>query len=139
MSTQARTIEGFRQELLSDEEDLPILDPAPLRSLRALEAVGGPGLADEVVGAFLESVPQSLAALREAAARGDSASLERVAHSLRGSCGIVGARRMAERAATIERGAWGADEESEEDLQRLGLEWRAVEGALRDLDGRRVQ
>ena len=103
----------------------------PLRSLRALESVAGPGLVRDVVEAFLDSVPQSLTALRDAAVRGDSAAVERLAHSLRGSCGIVGARRMAERAAAIERRAWSPEDEGAEDFRGLDAEWPVVEAALR--------
>ncbi len=134
MSTQTRIIEGFREACPVDQELLPdsppVLDPAPLRSLRALESVAGSGLVVEIVEAFLDSVPQSLRALRGAAVRGDSATVERLAHSLRGSCGIVGARRMADRAAAIERRAWSPEDEGAEDFHGLETEWRVVEAAL---------
>lgn len=135
MSTQTRTIEGFREERPLGQEFVPdaplVLDPAPLRSLRALEGVAGAGLVDDVVHAFLDSVPQSLVALRNAAVRGDAATVERLAHSLRGSCGIVGARRMASRAAAIERRAWSPEDEGGDDFRGIDAEWRLVEAALR--------
>jgi HPt (histidine-containing phosphotransfer) domain-containing protein len=131
-----RNIEGFQQEHLIERESLPepqpVLDPTPLRSLRALETVAGPGFLEDVVGTFLESVPRSLTALRDAATRGDSAAVERLAHSLRGSCGIVGARRLASRAASIERAAWAPEDEAAEDFRGLDAEWNAVESALAD-------
>ncbi len=44
---------------------------------------------------FLDSTPPRLAALREAAARGDARSLEQEAHALKGSAATLGARRLA--------------------------------------------
>src|SRR5712691_8641718 len=46
---------------------------------------GDAGLLAEMVGLFLQDYPRLLAAMREAAARGDAKSLERAAHTLKGA------------------------------------------------------
>jgi HPt (histidine-containing phosphotransfer) domain-containing protein len=43
---------------------------------------------------FIGSAPQRLAALRQAAAEGDSRALERAAHNLKGDCSYVGLPRL---------------------------------------------
>ncbi len=43
----------------------------------------------------MADAPPQLVALREAVEAGDARSLERVAHTLKGSCGSMGATRMA--------------------------------------------
>jgi CheY-like chemotaxis protein len=75
--------------------EAPIVDPRVLASLRAFEAEGSPGFLAQVVARFLESVPQRLPRLRDAILAGDAASMERLAHGLKGSAANLGARRMA--------------------------------------------
>ncbi len=59
------------------------------------EAVNEGGFLTSLVDKFLEEVPARLAALREAAGRGDAQALMRAAHSLKGCAGTLGARGMA--------------------------------------------
>jgi CheY-like chemotaxis protein len=71
------------------------LDPSVLASLRQLQEDGEPDLLAELAALFLEDVPNQLEALREALEGDDALSVERIAHTLKGSCGNMGATRMA--------------------------------------------
>jgi HPt (histidine-containing phosphotransfer) domain-containing protein len=75
------------------EEDL--LDRSVLAGLRELQEEGEPDILEEIVELFLTDVPPQLVALREAVEASDAHSVERIAHTLKGSCGNLGAVRMA--------------------------------------------
>lgn len=83
----------------SVEEQLHRLDESV-----ALSRVGGDvELLREVVGLFLDDYPHSLEMIREAVARGDQSSLERHAHSLKGSVSTFGAQEAFEAAQELEK------------------------------------
>jgi HPt (histidine-containing phosphotransfer) domain-containing protein len=83
----------------SVEEQLHRLDESV-----ALSRVGGDvELLREVVGLFLDDYPHSLEMIREAVARGDQSSLERHAHSLKGSVSTFGAQEAYEAAQELEK------------------------------------
>ena len=70
----------------------------------ALGRVGGDlDLLKEIAGVFLDDCPRSLAELREAAERGDCASVERAAHTLKGASANFGAARLVSAALRIEK------------------------------------
>ncbi len=71
-----------------------ILDASVLASFRELQAQGNPGLVAELIELFIRDTPSRINALREAIPRKDRDALEQEAHSLKGSCGSFGARRM---------------------------------------------
>jgi HPt (histidine-containing phosphotransfer) domain-containing protein len=79
----------------------PILDADAFAGVAAL----GDDLVTEVVEIFCEDLPPRLAAIRTALAGGDLATVERVAHALAGSAGMIGARRLALVAAELEAAA----------------------------------
>jgi len=69
-----------------------------------LGRVGGDvALLQETAGIFLEELPRLREALRAALAAGDGASLERAAHSLKGSVGLFGAASTVDAARSLER------------------------------------
>src|SRR5215472_17688518 len=83
----------------SVEEQLSRLDEAV-----ALSRVGGDvELLREVVGLFLDDYPQSLELIRNAVTRLDPVSLERHAHSLKGSVSTFGAKEAFEAAFALEQ------------------------------------
>jgi HPt (histidine-containing phosphotransfer) domain-containing protein len=137
MSTEASYIGTFRQDDPVEREYFPdrppVLDPARLKSLAVLEATGCRGLVQEVVATFLDTVPRSLTALKDAFLRGDSATGERIAHSLRGNCGLLGAPRMAEWAGRIEESAWLSGNEADEVIGHLNAEWPPVQATLQNV------
>jgi len=72
-----------------------VVDRQVLACLRELKADGEPDVLSELIQMFLQETPQRLAALAEAVAGPDTAATERLVHSLKGSCGTLGASRMA--------------------------------------------
>ncbi len=101
---------------LSVEEQLHRLDESV-----ALGRVGGDvELLREVVGLFLDDYPQSLELIRQAVAQGDQSSLERHAHSLKGSVSTFGAQEAFDAAQALEKqGRTGDLSSAAEGLARL--------------------
>jgi HPt (histidine-containing phosphotransfer) domain-containing protein len=101
---------------LSLEEQLHRLDESV-----ALSRVGGDvELLREVVGLFLDDYPQSLDLIRQAVAQGDQSSLERHAHSLKGSVSTFGAQEAFDAAQVLEKqGRTGDLSQSQDGLARL--------------------
>src|SRR5215210_1918033 len=71
--------------------DGSVLDPEVLASLRDL---GDAGLLTELAEMFFDDASSRLAELREAVEAGDAEGVKRVAHTLKGSSGNMGAARM---------------------------------------------
>jgi HPt (histidine-containing phosphotransfer) domain-containing protein len=70
------------------------LDPKVIDSLRQLTAPGEPDVLAEVLKIFLEDVPKKIRSLQLAAEAGDAGQVARLAHSLKGSSGNIGATSM---------------------------------------------
>ncbi|HJQ27712.1 MAG TPA: response regulator, partial [Rubrobacter sp.] len=70
------------------------LDRGVLAALRDLQEEGEPDLLKDLMELFLADVPLQLAVLRKAFEAGDVPSVKRVAHTLKGSCGNMGAASM---------------------------------------------
>ena len=81
-----------------------VLDKTVLDKLKELQqaAPSEPDLITTLVNLFNQDTPAKLQALREAVEQGNLGNLERTAHSLKGSCGNLGARRMAVLSAQLE-------------------------------------
>jgi two-component system sensor histidine kinase/response regulator len=76
--------------LIALETDTPVLDQS-----RLLEQFGDePEIIAELRDLFLEDLPQQIARMRQAVATGDSDTLARAAHSLKGASGTFGAERV---------------------------------------------
>ncbi len=80
--------------------ELPILDPRPLRDL--LELGASPALVQELIVLFEEDVPTRLALLRAALAAVDGQQTRMEAHQLKGALSNMGLARFAEVASRIE-------------------------------------
>ncbi|MEM7357330.1 MAG: response regulator, partial [Acidobacteriota bacterium] len=80
----------------------PVLDTGVLESLRDLDDGDGEILR-ETVDVFLETTPERLAGLRSALQVDDRESVERLAHTLKSSSGIVGGKRMMAICAELEK------------------------------------
>ncbi|MFT5283998.1 MAG: HPt (histidine-containing phosphotransfer) domain-containing protein [Planctomycetota bacterium] len=87
---------------MTDSDDR-ILDMEVIEALRALEAEGAPGLFDELVELFLSDTPPRMKSLAEATAAGDMKAVEFNAHSLKSSCGNLGATILVDLFREIER------------------------------------
>jgi HPt (histidine-containing phosphotransfer) domain-containing protein len=111
-------------------ESLPseALDPVVFGRLVALEA-DAPGFLAELVTEFESGIERRLAALHEAVPADDDDAIEFAAHSIRGSCGTIGALRMAAVANHLE---YGSPTRSEIGalVRQLTQEWDAVRRAL---------
>jgi HPt (histidine-containing phosphotransfer) domain-containing protein len=70
--------------------------------LRELQEEGEPDILKELIELFLADVPPQLKALREAEEREDARSVERIAHTLKGSSSNMGALRMVTLCAELE-------------------------------------
>ncbi len=107
------------------------IDPKALAGLRALESAGETGFLGQVIRTFLDSTPGRLTAVKEAAEKGEAKGLERSAHSLRGSCGVLGVRRMAALCQEVETLAEaGRVKETASLVARLDEEFAAARSAL---------
>ena len=72
----------------------PVLDPAVLASLRKLTPPGEPDVLTEVLKLFLEEAPPRIERLRNGWASGNIEEVARSAHSMKGSAGNIGAKRL---------------------------------------------
>jgi two-component system sensor histidine kinase/response regulator len=104
------------------------LDRNVIESLREL---GGSEMLSELGQMFFDDARSSLATLRKALEEGDASTVERVAHTLKGSSGNMGAPRMASLCAKLQdAGASGDLSSSSELLERLEVEFERVRPAL---------
>jgi HPt (histidine-containing phosphotransfer) domain-containing protein len=106
-----------------------VLDPGVLDRLRA--DLGGDDPVRDVVATFLERTPTVLADLSAAAARDDVEAMRRVAHGIKGTSATLGAARLAEQCAEIERLARsGAVPDAAARVAAVEASYRAAEAAL---------
>lgn len=82
------------------------VDPAALDNIRA---AGGDDLARRIALMFVETAPDRILSLREAARLEDAEAIEQVAHSLKSSAAQVGAARLAETCGLLESRARKGD------------------------------
>ena len=117
-------------------ESLPIgsLDAIVFGRLVALES-GAPGFLAELLAEFESGVARRMTALRDALRTSDLEALAFAAHSLRGSCGTVGAMRMAALANHLEYGK-PTRTQRRALVGHLETEWAAVRSALDEVRSR---
>ena len=109
----------------------PVLDPAVIDGLRQLNIPGEPDVLTEVMKMFLQEVPPRIERLRNAFAAGDIQEVHRIAHSLKGSAGNIGARAMFDVCKQLDE---SVDLESARALvDALGVEFDRVEAEIRRL------
>ena len=78
------------------------IDESQLAELATLRAEGGGEIVRDLVGMFLRDTAERLEALGVAARAADAPTVRAVAHKLKGSSGIVGARRLVTLCAALE-------------------------------------
>jgi HPt (histidine-containing phosphotransfer) domain-containing protein len=108
-------------------------DPMGILNLAAaLDRVGGDSeLLEEVAKLFLDTAPELLSQVREAVADRNAPSLERAAHTLKGSVGNFGAEAASEAAHRLEKmGRAGDLTGAEEALAALEREMDRLQPAL---------
>ncbi len=109
------------------------LDPAIFEDFWAMMDSEGVGFACELIIIFLKDTPDKLAALRQSFARGDTASLFRVAHTLKSSSAQLGAMNLSALCRELEMMEKdGSLEGVEEMIFYLTREFERVEHALRE-------
>jgi CheY-like chemotaxis protein/HPt (histidine-containing phosphotransfer) domain-containing protein len=86
-------------------DDVPVLDPTLLDSLRSLRFDGEPDPVAEIIDLFLRDTPSRLDEARQAAEKRDAAKVQAAAHTLKGSANNLGARRLGAAAGRLENQA----------------------------------
>jgi PAS domain S-box-containing protein len=113
-----------------DAEETPAFD----RDGALSRVEGDLDLLKEVAGLFLDELPGMMAPLKDALAKRDAKTLERTAHSLKGSVGSLSAQAAFETALQMEMAGRDSDfAKAEEVLAELERETARLEGALRAL------
>ncbi len=95
-------------------EPIPLTQPAPLMgdfeldqkalaNIRALDDGGNTFVLDEVIGMYLDEVPQNLARLRAALQAQDAGELGRIAHAFKSASQNVGASQLGDLCRQLER------------------------------------
>ncbi len=83
------------------------------------------------IDAFLADTPPRLAGLRQAAADGESTTLVHLAHTLQGSCGNLGALRLADVCNDlVEQCRAGTLDDAIEQVERIATEYGRVQAGL---------
>ena len=80
----------------------PAFDPTVLAALPMVADGTQPEYAQELLSLFIESVPPSLASIRQAALLGDTKTVQRQVHSLKSSSATIGALSLVAAAAAAE-------------------------------------
>lgn len=91
-----------------DLQQVPVVDDVVIERLRALrDQVARPGedVLGELLALFVNDTRVRIRAIRTALAEDNGEARRQAAHALKGSAGNVGARRVAEVAAFLEKGA----------------------------------
>jgi PAS domain S-box-containing protein len=94
-----------KQTMERPEELEQILDQTVLESLRQLQQLQEPDEGDilvEIIDLFLQDTPNKLSLISKAIDEADAKALEHTAHSLKSSCGNLGARYMHRICADLE-------------------------------------
>jgi HPt (histidine-containing phosphotransfer) domain-containing protein len=106
-----------------------------LMSLRAMQQAEEPDIVTELIDIFFQDTPARLEGVHQALRQADSRALEHAAHSLRGSCATIGARRMAQLCLALEKeGQAGRLQEAEVIFAALESAFTCVR---RTLEGKR--
>jgi HPt (histidine-containing phosphotransfer) domain-containing protein len=118
---------------MSDEP----LDAAVLDRLRQLTGPGEPDVLDEVLDIFRRDVPVRLLRLVQAAGGTDLDTVERMAHSIKGSAANIGACTLEQTSAMLEQAARRADPTAvAEAIPAVQAEMARVMEAIRRLTGK---
>jgi len=107
------------------------VDPVALKELHDIETPDEESLLADLIDRFLSDLDPRLNAMRNAVFAGDARSLQITAHTLRGSCGYFGARRMVRLCNYLERDGRGEmSADSHEAVAELEIEATHVRLAL---------
>jgi HPt (histidine-containing phosphotransfer) domain-containing protein len=107
--------------------EAPVLDPAALARLRKL---GGTALVRQMIELYLANGAERIGLVRDGAAAGDAALVERAAHTMKSSAGNLGAVHLQRSAEALESLA-GAGRIDATFVRRAIADYEASEVALR--------
>lgn len=111
-----------------------VLDMAVVEELLSLSDDGDPELLLDLIRLFLADGPVKVAAVRDGLAAKDFEVMERAAHSLKGSSGNLGARRLQNTCEQMQLATRNHDLPTSARLTpQLVAEYSEVERALQDL------
>ena len=123
---------GISPESLMPEPRDPAFDQRIVDELRAIDGEWGRDLFSDLARMFLDEMPARLKDLRAVARRGDTVTIRREAHKMRGLCRQVGAQGMAGLCGQIE--ALEAPPGSADLLQTVDQLCQEYERVRRELD-----
>jgi histidine phosphotransfer protein HptB len=110
-----------------------LLDRDVLQALTEFRVPGEPDPVEDVVDLFLEVTPGRLDELLQAARAHNQPTVRDIAHTLKGSAGMVGANAMQAAAADVEQSAAQPGVESIALAQRLAQLFARTKPALQSL------
>jgi signal transduction histidine kinase/CheY-like chemotaxis protein/HPt (histidine-containing phosphotransfer) domain-containing protein len=114
-------------------ETTSVLDEEVLAELRSIGA-SNPAFLPEVIALYLDDVPVRINALGQAIAAGDNEAMWRAAHAFKGASANLGARRLVDLCAAIEKeGRNGQANVAQVLFEALEIEFRAAAAALERL------
>lgn len=114
------------------DDGLP-LDPAVIGELRELQDGGSPGLLAELIDLFLKQTVEKLGEMRSSAGAKDAATLGRLAHTLKGSAGSLGAVHLSGLCRELEAALRGNDwTAAAARVSGIEAEFARVRGALEE-------
>jgi CheY-like chemotaxis protein len=125
--------DGRTPEVVAQEPKPQSLDELPEMDPLVLNRLGGWGSEDvkALINSFLESCKDAVAQIRSAVTHGDARGLAEAAHSLKGGCSLLGARRLEAVSSALEqRGSEGRTVGGEKDLAMLERELEGVRQAM---------
>jgi CheY-like chemotaxis protein len=114
-----------------EDDEQAYVDPAALDGFRQFDGDDGPSLLVQLIGVFLENTPVLLRDLRRALATNSAKDVQRVAHTLKGSCSNFGANRLRAACLNLEQLAEAGNLEGAEILlQEIEKTFEGVRQAL---------
>jgi HPt (histidine-containing phosphotransfer) domain-containing protein len=82
---------------------MDVLDAATLETLRSLQDDGDDDLVADLIDLFFQDAPARVSGMHAAIVREDWSTVASCAHSLKGSCGSLGALQLAQLCARLEQ------------------------------------
>ena len=114
-------------------EAVPVLNLQTFQSLQKM--VGGKQAAlTALINCYLTESPKLIQAIADAVSSEDANALREAAHSLKSSSASLGAARLAHLGKALETYGRNGDLATEEEIERLQVEYNLVEAALQDLN-----
>lgn len=122
-------MENGSQTNVGDHRNGSEMNLVDTRRLADLEESLGDGLGD-VIDTYLEDAPRLIDEIEAAGRRSDLDNVHRLAHSLKSSSGIFGARALAALCYEIEQRVAGGQPVGEEDIQALRAAFQKLRSVL---------